>query len=341
MKKILIFLLVSITIVFFFLLSREELLLGKTQLSKVTEIAKKEEVNEDHPSIRYSNSLWNYLGNNIEEFEIEFGKAVRTDPTIYGYEWKIYHNQNYYVQVGVMDKKIVTLYTNTQEMDLRPFAIGQTYEELKGNHDLNNTIEFDHLRFKLTEEDIKERPVVKLDENKFAQIYIDIYTEQIAGIRFMNKDVFEMQKPYEVYYYGNIKESTNPVGDKWKKIEAGMDQQIFDLTNEVRKSYGFGLLKWDDKASTAAKAHSKDMEQQNYFSHYRLNGDGLQERLMEAGAYYLSAGENIAANYVDVPAVMHGWLNSEGHREALLKKEYTHLGTGTFKLYYTQNFLEK
>ncbi|MFB4475823.1 CAP domain-containing protein, partial [Oceanobacillus caeni] len=30
---------------------------------------------------------------------------------------------------------------------------------------------------------------------------------------------------------------------------------------------------------------------------------------------------------------------SEGHREALLSEDYTHIGVGVYRLYYTQNFL--
>ncbi|MBR3119412.1 MAG: CAP domain-containing protein, partial [Oceanobacillus sp.] len=43
----------------------------------------------------------------------------------------------------------------------------------------------------------------------------------------------------------------------------------------------------------------------------------------------------------DAPAAMEGWLNSEGHREALLSNDYTHIGVGVHRLYYTQNFLGK
>ncbi|MFC4404690.1 CAP domain-containing protein [Gracilibacillus xinjiangensis] len=341
MKKILIFLVIIAAVVSPFLLKDDEQIIRRNQLVKSTGITQKETVNENHPVIKYSRSLWGYLGKNILHFEQDFGKADRTDPSLYGYEWKIYYDENSYIQVGVMDSSIVTLYTTSEQADLQPFAIGQSYDDLKANHNLNQMIEFEHIRFKLSEKDIKERPVIALDNNVFAQLFIDSFTNKIAGIRFMNKDVFELHKPYEVYYYGEIKEAKKPNDEEWKMIEKGMENQIYDITNTIRKSYGLNLLQWDEKASFAAKAHSEDMEKQNYFSHYRLNGDGLQERLVEAGAYYLSAGENIAANYVDVPAVIHGWLNSDGHREALLKEDYTHLGVGTYKLYYTQNFLEK
>ncbi|MEK1830243.1 CAP domain-containing protein [Priestia megaterium] len=51
------------------------------------------------------------------------------------------------------------------------------------------------------------------------------------------------------------------------------------------------------------------------------------------------AGENIASNYQDGIAAVEGWLNSEGHRKALLNKEFTRLGVGVYEKYYTQNFI--
>lgn len=54
-----------------------------------------------------------------------------------------------------------------------------------------------------------------------------------------------------------------------------------------------------------------------------------------------ACGENIAYNYVDGPAAVEGWLNSEGHRKALLNQDYTHLGVGVKEKYYTQNFIKK
>ncbi len=63
--------------------------------------------------------------------------------------------------------------------------------------------------------------------------------------------------------------------------------------------------------------------------------------MKNAKVAYQTAGENIAANYTDGPAVVEGWLNSKGHREAILNKDYSHLGVGVFQKYYTQNLYFK
>ncbi|BBP89067.1 hypothetical protein BsIDN1_26850 [Bacillus safensis] len=74
--------------------------------------------------------------------------------------------------------------------------------------------------------------------------------------------------------------------------------------------------------------HSEDMKENHYFSHESKKYGTLKDRLERGEVGFQLAGENIAYNYVDGPAAVEGWLNSEGHRKALLNKDYTHLGVG-------------
>jgi uncharacterized protein YkwD len=83
------------------------------------------------------------------------------------------------------------------------------------------------------------------------------------------------------------------------------------------------------------------MYETDNFSHTSEKFGELSDRLDVGDVFYQLAGENIAANYIDGPAVVEGWLNSKGHRETLLNKEYTHLGVGVYHKYFTQNFIQK
>lgn len=64
-------------------------------------------------------------------------------------------------------------------------------------------------------------------------------------------------------------------------------------------------------------------------------------RLNDGNVKYRMAGENIAAKYIDAPAAVNGWLNSEGHRKAMLSLDFEEIGVGVDDLYYTQNFITK
>lgn len=106
-------------------------------------------------------------------------------------------------------------------------------------------------------------------------------------------------------------------------------------------------LQWNDQLANAALAHSKDMATRNYFDHTNLNGESPFDRTEKAG-YGRFTGENIAAGYATLDAVMKGWLSSEGHCKNIMRQNYKDFalacavpaaGSGaTYNIYWTQNF---
>src|SRR5699024_7963174 len=196
-------------------------------------------------------------------------------------------------------------------------------------------------KFLMSDEDLRTNPLVKISDDVFVSAYFDTFTNELSSVRIMTGDTLLQQRIYEIEYRGSLPEPIELSDDEWEKVESGMEKQIFDLSNIYRHRFGVGSLKRDKEVQEVAYLHSKDMQDNEYFSHYAEDGSGLKERLQEKNIYYMTAGENIAAQHTDAPAAMEGWLNSEGHREALLNDEYTHLGVGVYHLYYTQNFLFK
>lgn len=58
---------------------------------------------------------------------------------------------------------------------------------------------------------------------------------------------------------------------------------------------------------------------------------------------YIYVGENIAFGQLNPKTVVKDWMNSKGHRENILSKNYSYIGVGCFKtstghLYWTQSF---
>lgn len=301
---------------------------------------------DESDAIDIEANLSSYMGKNTEALSQAFGDPVRKDPSSYGYESWIYTDgTNQYIEFGIEDEKVSMVYAAGGKISVAEAQVGQSYETIKNEFTLSNELSFSYegnpYRFQLNEEDIQMRPIVQVDEDIFMQLYFDTFENKLSSVRFINKNVLLAHRPYEIYYRAPLPDQ--PVLDEkeWRVIQTGMAQQVFELTNVVRHKYGVGTLNWNENAAAVALHHSKDMYDNNYFSHYSLNGDGLKERLREYDIQYFSAGENIAAQYTDSPAAVEGWLNSEGHREALLNDQYTHLGVGVYRYFYTQNFLQK
>lgn len=138
---------------------------------------------------------------------------------------------------------------------------------------------------------------------------------------------------------------------KWLEIE----DEVLRKVNEVRArgascgsrgSFGPApALKLDVKLRCAARRHSRDMAERNYFDHDNLDGEDPMDRIRKTGYTGGLVGENIAAGQSSVGVVMDGWLKSEGHCANIMKKGYTELGVGyvyksgsKYKHYWTQNF---
>ena len=122
------------------------------------------------------------------------------------------------------------------------------------------------------------------------------------------------------------------------------EQEILRLTNVEREANGLPALIWDSRLGAAARSHSTDMAQRDYFSHISPEGEGPGERLRKEG-YSDIWMENIAAGAATPSDVVAGWMGSEVHRANILNPGFTHVGVGvcyreeaTYRYYYTQDF---
>jgi len=181
--------------------------------------------------------------------------------------------------------------------------------------------------------------LIKLD-NIYAQLYLDKFSGSVSSVRFLDPDTLVQLRPYELIYRGQLAQQTAPDELHWKMIEEGNKSQIYDITNIIRSRFELEKLEFLDDVSEVAYLHSKDMLTDEYFSHTSPTKGELTDRLEENNISYTLAGENIAANYVDGIAAVEGWLNSKGHRDAMLNEEFTGIGVGVYRKYYTQNFVK-
>ncbi len=302
---------------------------------------------EDHANVGKdsvpSEGVLSLMEKSSEEITAILGEPDRIDPSAYDYDWWIYEqSDNEYIQIGVLNQRVVTVYAIGSEVNVKPFRIGQSVQEVFKIQPVTSTITLEYegnsYRFELSEEDMNTRPTIKIDD-LYVQLYIDKFDSVLSSVRVLDAETFIKQRSYEVTYRGELIKPQEISEEKWEKIESGAEQQILSITNMLRKRHGVEEVKWDENTSEVAYLHSKDMKENNYFSHESPSEGSLISRLSKQDIQYQMAGENIAAQYVDGIAASEGWLNSKGHRDTLLNEEFTHLGVGVDGLYYTQNFI--
>jgi len=121
-----------------------------------------------------------------------------------------------------------------------------------------------------------------------------------------------------------------------------VERRVHDLVNAERTKAGRRALAWDGKLAGIARAHSSDMAKRRFFDHVNPDGEDptargrragydcrkiLGERIRVGLAENLFEASGAAREDIERTAVA-GWMNSPGHRQNILEKNYTKSGIG-------------
>jgi hypothetical protein len=110
------------------------------------------------------------------------------------------------------------------------------------------------------------------------------------------------------------------------------EQAVFEWVNEERTKRGLHPYQLDMDLVKSARAKSEDMARNYYFDHYSPTY-GWPDKLINqyTGGKYWYLGENIAVNNDLRDAFVSFMTSTDGHREAILDPEYTHIGIGVVR----------
>ena len=117
------------------------------------------------------------------------------------------------------------------------------------------------------------------------------------------------------------------------------EKETFALHNKVRRNNNLPTFCVHPLLQKAARSHSKDMIERDYFSHdTKGKNETFAERLKRfgydpKGYRYYKVGENIAYGsgpYGEPERIMDGWMRSDGHRRNIRDDDFREIGIGTY-----------
>lgn len=176
----------------------------------------------------------------------------------------------------------------------------------------------------------RDYEVFALDDS-YVTVFFDKHENNtVTALQIISSSLEENRKDF--YVEGN------------EKLKEGFEYQLFDLTNASRVNNHLKPLTWNEAVRDTAQKHSLDMAENNYFSHTNLEGESPFDRMLNDGIRYTIAGENLAYGQNSSIFAHEGLMNSSGHRENILQKDFASLGVGVAfnnksQPYYTENFL--
>ncbi|CAH0290325.1 hypothetical protein SRABI96_04243 [Peribacillus sp. Bi96] len=274
------------------------------------------------------------IGDTKDAVEKLAGEAKRHTQNEYGVDWFAYHEnyQNFFMVAYDTNDKVVGLYTNQDLISSK--------EGIKRGTPIEVVTE------KMGE------PVTKLLKGN---VYYQIRSDG-------EYDMFEMDNSYVTIFYDKHEKNTvtsiQIIDTKLEKqkigyfaeaspeLEKGFEYQLFDLTNASRVNHDLSVLSWDKQVKVTAQDHSEDMAVNQYFNHTNLEGESPFDRMEDDQIKFRMAGENLASGQNSSIFAHEGLMNSIGHRENKLQKDFESLGVGVAfddeeKPYYTENYLRK
>lgn len=151
--------------------------------------------------------------------------------------------------------------------------------------------------------------------------------DDLSGIAQANITVADVASSTETNDQ-NAGDSLAPVGQCSLSV---LDEQILQKINEVRaigrscgETYQQAVdpVVWHCTLEGAARSHSQDMGNNNFFSHTGSDGLRVGARADAAGYDWVRVGENIAVGYSSVDSVVSAWLASPSHCSTIMDGAY-------------------
>ncbi|MDF2682311.1 MAG: hypothetical protein K0R47_3501 [Brevibacillus sp.] len=287
------------------------------------------------------------LGMSTSQVEQVLGKPARKDPSTTGVEWWIYNKDlTHYIQVGIQNAKVVTLFTNGATFNLKGIGLGATTAALQKAWGAPQSTLGITSTFKINNNTINH-PTYLLNNQTVTFSIDQLGGNKVAGVRISTPDHFSTIAIGLMYPISYSKLPAKPVltDAQIKQAALAYEKENFDLLNVARTRANLPVLTWDDQVAAVARAHSQDMALNNYFNHVSPTTGSPFDRLQHADILFGYAGENIAYGQLDGIEVHMGWMNSAGHRQNLLNPNFKQIGVGISykdgRPFYTQNFVAK
>ncbi len=118
--------------------------------------------------------------------------------------------------------------------------------------------------------------------------------------------------------------------NKYRRMGARCGNQYFPPVEPVV---------WNENLAAAARLHSNDMKENDFFEHTGTGGSTLVSRVEQVSYRYRTIGENIAMGETQTEVtVVEGWINSPGHCRNIMNGSFTEMGVARSGFYWTKVF---
>ena len=246
-------------------------------------------------------------------------KPYRTFASEYDMNWEMASkNYDQFYLVGRKDNKIVGGYDTRKGQSLFDIKIGvsQTTVTKKYGTPVKNILKGNtNYTQSYTDGFGHTTHGTYLIDGKYVTFFYDVYAKNTV------RSILWVTKETELSKNGFYAQASNARRDSFEEL-------MVHLMNQARVTEGVSALSYALQYNQIGRLHSRDMINNNYFSHTNLTGQEPWDRMKAGGINYSYAGENIAYGQYSPIYAHEALMNSSGHRANILKSDFTHALVG-------------
>lgn len=232
----------------------------------------------------------------------------------FGSTWYVYHrNYENFIMVSYDSNDLVNaIYTNQPNINSK-----YTITEQSSMEQIRQTLQNRKTAI------IKENTYLAIDE-QFDLFELETYDvtffydhkkdNVISAILLIDKNLEEQKK---TFYAAPSEE-----------LQQAYEQQMFEVINATRAKFNLSTLTYNAPLALTAFKHSEDMATNNFFSHQNLKGESPFDRMEKDQLNFTFAGENLASGQFNSIYAHEALMNSQGHRDNILNKDFEQIGIG-------------
>ncbi|MFV0558521.1 MAG: CAP-associated domain-containing protein [Enterococcus sp.] len=206
----------------------------------------KSEVSRQSTALQYepipTQGYAKWIGQSLKTFESNFGSALESYPSGFGYTVSLYNSldKTQYLEVNSREEQIAAIKivgSSATNENIAPFTFGMTMSDLAQISMIypNFSISYQDqvIGFELMEEDMNYRPLIAFDNDTFAMLFFNQTLGELMSVMYLDKDTLLKLAPYQVTM-GTPPSYSVAANADWEVINSEKEKYLKLLLSNLR-----------------------------------------------------------------------------------------------------------
>lgn len=231
-----------------------------------------------------------YIGKKVSEFVTDYGEPLEKQKSGMGYELWIYGQKDAdYLELNVVDEKIITIKAFNNTKEVAPFSIGMQLSDVSELMTIYSNFGFtykeNNYNIELMEEDMNYRPLIAFDNKTFAILFFNHGTGKLSAVTYLNKEALLTLMPYQLIEGEVIPFSTNQQAASFDAVKSN---QVIRTINLLRVKEGLPTYRVNTESQKNAQKLFETLakNQKNILSSERAETWQFSKEQMTASALF-------------------------------------------------------